>query len=538
MDDLHVDVPVQLLVRERDSVVAGWPVPAEPVPNPDERVPPPRRVLDTMRLSSADVVLDVAPPTPRRGHASGGMAEILAAADERGQALFGRSWPAARMALLAELDLARLRQDLRTMMAGQPIVVKVPHGQVLITARVLEIEHASSTEQTEFNSGTQRRTAVILSERDTGGLRVAADRDGGTATVATGSVLATTDPVGGSPIAVVAGVTGTLSMGNQTARVRSLAGTVAITTKAKEAGEVFVGSMLLNVRLERNTSAGPPQVAMAFAPARFTALIRGSEVGPVPLPGQVSQAGPVPLPGQVSRGEWEPPARVWSPRPGEGLRDTDVVHGLPDTGGFLQAVEADGRSLFGTGTWKRISGTVFDTLGNVQLAAHLPSMTRGEALVSPPLLTGPTDPQADVTVTAQIVELRFVREDDSAELNPVSETRDRETYGRRHWWGGGAQAQAGVAAHLPGLSIVATLNAGFQRRGRDAVGETLTGRVVDNGKFAEPVARFEGHVKFTTTLRKGDQTRTFVGLAPVELSIPVNDCVAAAPQSPAEAVAS
>ncbi len=531
VDEVRVDVPVQILVRERETLSPSPVSTPPPEHEPHELVPVPQRVRETMRLGVRDVVLDVAPPSPMPVRPTRGMADVLSAVDETGREVYGRSWPVVRAAILAEVDMVRLRHELKSMMAGQPIIVRVVHGRVLITAhlnaachvndpRQLSIQHESSTRKTEFNSGTQRRNAITLSERDSGGTHTAGDRDSGAAFHGSVTVAASSDPIGVSPVAAIGGVTGVLSGGHQTGLIRSLAVTSGVTTKATEAGDVFAGSVLFDVRFERTRRFGPPHVRVARATARFTSLVRSSEVERG-LPAQTVSSAPV-APAIV----WEPPARVWSPRLKEGLRDTDVVHGLADTGGIRQALDVHGRALFGHGAWKRISGVAFATVSNAQLAAHLAGMTRGEPLVSPPLLTGPTDPPASISVTAKLVQLWYMGQDTHARLNPVNETADQIAYGSQHWFAGGAMLHLGVEGRVPHASIAGGLTAEAQRRTRSTVRETLSGRVLDNGKFAEPVARYEGYVMFTTTLRRRDQVRTFTGLAPVELSIPLREAVA------------
>ena len=400
------------------------------------------------------------------------------------------------------------------MMAGQPIIVTVPDGRVLITARLDTIHHESSTDSTQFNSGTERITGLVRS-----------DKTSGKAIFGNAQVSASTDPVPTDlPVAAAAGVGGAAAAGNESSRVESVLAYAGITLKAREPGEVFSGLAMLDFRFERTTRWGKVQTAIAGAPVRYTALMRSLDIEAAPPANEAVDPAVV----QV------PPARVWSPEAGQGLCDTDVVHGLPDTGGIRQALDLHGRALFGRRTWRRISDVALDTVSNAQLAAHLASMTRGEPLVGPPLLTRPTDPPAGVTVTARVVQLRYVGPDANATLNLFNETTDRETHARQHWWTAGAQANAGAKAVMPGAQVTGALNMGGTRRSRDGVRNTVTGYAMNTAIYPEPVARYEGYVSVTVTLRRGDRQRTFTGLAPVGLSIPLAETVASDDAEPGQ----
>ncbi|WP_239405494.1 hypothetical protein [Frankia sp. Cj3] len=535
------DVTTAVIFPERDTQILQADTTVAPR-IPDKLFAPPPRVTQTLRLTSSDIVQDVystRPPDPVNlhqlpapGRPPGGMTDVLAWVDAKGRGIFGSQWPAVVKKITTEVSMTRLHQDFKTMMGQQPIVVTVPRGRVMITASVRSMTHVNNTTQTEFNSGSER--SVTNAASDTGSESVVAantSRSGGATVQVTGSI----DPTGASPVTARVGVALTGLIGRDDLGVQRTASKSAMTTKTKVPGAAFDGIANLHFRMEYNPYVGPKRTGIDVAQVGFRGLTEQVEARssaqttftdastetPTNTPTN-RKIGPTGFDAPAPDDTLIPPARVFSAGPDGGLRDSDVVRGLPDTGGLHQLVEVTGKKFFGPKTWKKIGPIVRATTSNPRLTAHLPGMTRGETLSSPPLRNTIGASHASVTATAEIVELRYIRQDKGAELNPVNETSTQASMTSRNFWIAGLQGQAGPEIDLgEKSSITVSAALGFQYRNRHASAKITTGRVVDNGKFSTPTAIYEGFTKITFTFQSGDTTSTVFGVVPVELGIPV-----------------
>ncbi|MBV9026195.1 MAG: hypothetical protein JO362_20945 [Streptomycetaceae bacterium] len=553
------------------------------LPAPSMHFDVPDRIKEQLRLSGSDVVLDVygispgvsphlhllrggtdrlVTPTPQdltdiekrigtlydTAGPSQGMTDMLNAVAGDGRHVFGAQWPEVRRRIMAEIDLTRLQQDLKSMMAGTPIVVPVDRGRVSVTASVLSMQHRGNVPVSEFNTGTEYSSSTAHTAFGDG---VAGH---GTSNSA-GAVLqayATTDPVGHLPLKgrLGGGISGQIGQDEIEVGVKS--SKTAMTMKSKRPATVFDGVADLRFRFEYDPVLGKQRMRHARAAVGFQALIEQDEArplaqraepftdlgvnrpgrGPSPLTGTTAGSGDHPDKALV------PPARVWGgegDKGGAGLRDTDVIRALPDTAGIHGAVGAAGRRLFDRQTWGRIERLVQESVSNARLATFLPSMTRGKQILTPPALGGLLEQHASVTASAQIVQLRYLRTDGKAELNPVNETADQRTRTNPQWWTAGLQAQVGLEADLKGAAKgTAALVLGGQYRARSAATTTLSGRVLANAKMPTPTAVYEGYVKITITLRHGTQTEEVSGVVPLEVGIPAAE-TSVTPDGPHEA---
>ena len=163
-------------------------------------------------------------------------------------------------------------------------------------------------------------------------------------------------------------------------------------------------------------------------------------------------------------------------------------------------------------------------MSNPRLAALLPSLTRGKQVLTPPAMSGLLRQHAEVSATAQVVQLRHLRTDHKAELNVANETVDQRTRTNPQWRTAGLQVQAGLEAELVGVAKgTADLVLGGQYRARSAATVMLNGRVSANARMPTPAAVYEGYAKITVTLSHGARTEEIIGVVPVEVSIPASE---------------
>ncbi|CAM5294278.1 hypothetical protein SCANM63S_02310 [Streptomyces canarius] len=227
-------------------------------PGPEQHFRVPDRIARTLRLGADDVVLDVRPVGADRAaapdaHAAELVQDVLRQLDATGPKAFGsgRKWEAARLKLAERLHGSEFQRRLRSMMAGQPWVVRVNGRELAITASVKAMTHTANTRATEFNSATLGVTSSGRTDPHGSGPQVTADATNLT-------VVGTSDPLGASPAEVFAG--GTLTHTSQvediadtSTGVRSAAG-----TKTKVPGSVFDGVARLHVAFrDRRRLFGP-----------------------------------------------------------------------------------------------------------------------------------------------------------------------------------------------------------------------------------------------------------------------------------------
>ncbi|MFB7493469.1 hypothetical protein ACFC09_01975 [Streptomyces sp. NPDC056161] len=223
-------------------------LPADPATGaahrPDQYYRVPDRIAESLRLGAEDVVLDTrpvrvdrAPGADTAGGAPANLVEdVLRQLDAHGPKVFGSGadWRVARAKLAERLPASEFQRRLKSMMSGQPWVVRVNGRELVISASVKEMTHTANTKATEFNSATLDSVGGGRTEAGPGGPQITSDGTNVT-------VVGTTDPVGASPAEVFGG--GTLAHTTQTERladsssgVRSAAG-----TKTKVPGSVFDG---------------------------------------------------------------------------------------------------------------------------------------------------------------------------------------------------------------------------------------------------------------------------------------------------------
>ncbi|MFL4910140.1 hypothetical protein ACJ6WF_45255 [Streptomyces sp. MMS24-I2-30] len=224
-------------------------LPADPATGaahrPDQYHRVPDRIAESLRLGAEDVVLDTRPVrvdrAPGADTADGAptanlVEDVLRQLDVNGPKVFGSgaAWQVARAKLIERLPASEFQRRLKSMMSGQPWVVRVNGRELAISASVKEMTHTANTKATEFNSATLDSVGGGRTETGPGGPQITSDGTNVT-------VVGTTDPVGASPAEVFGG--GTLAHTTQTERladsssgVRSAAG-----TKTKVPGSVFDG---------------------------------------------------------------------------------------------------------------------------------------------------------------------------------------------------------------------------------------------------------------------------------------------------------
>jgi hypothetical protein len=515
----HLSMPVLVVVPQRDMrgpAATGSSTPAKWFALP-------RRVQLSGALSSSDIVLDIAPiiPDNRRPFT---MADVLTAAglDGPGRFVFDRSWRQMRQKLLDEVDLARIHNQLKSAMARHPIVVAAPHGangRILITASLTSAEHVSSTEQTEFNTGTQQ-----FSSRSTADPRTTSSKAQSTALVVT--ALGTSDPTGELGLAGVGGPTVSGALGMQNYEVVATQGTAGMTTKVKGPGAVYNGRVTLHFRLESRRFLRPQRLRQHPVQVNTQFLTEQAESLAVDSQEETEFPGAAPLREQPPNASDSvaPPARVWGLQPGEGLRDSDTIRGLPDTGGLFWGLDAAGRAVFGRKGWRRLAPVAQAGTAHSALAAGLPSMTRGGALLNPMVFRGPRYPASQIGGQARILSMRYVRTEKKAEVNPVNEARFISARSRQYWWAAGLQGQGGVKVGPVTLGVIG----GATYRDREATLHSNTGRVLSNLKKPTPTAIYDAYALVKFTLREGANARVIPGVIPVEVGIPVEETSSAA----------
>ncbi|MER7930252.1 hypothetical protein ABTY96_45310 [Streptomyces sp. NPDC096057] len=204
-------------------------------PAPERPHGMPERIERTRRLGADDVVLDVG---PLAGEASSAnlVEDVLRQLDGSGPRVFGsgQRWQAARRKLGERLSASEFHRRLKSMMAGQPWVVRVDGRELAITAGVQEMTHIADTRATEFHSVALAVEGAARTGTHLHGPQV-------TSRGTNVTVVGTSDPIGSAPAEIFAG--GTLAHTTQdedfadtSAGVRFAAG-----TKTKVPGSVFDG---------------------------------------------------------------------------------------------------------------------------------------------------------------------------------------------------------------------------------------------------------------------------------------------------------
>ncbi|MFF4836419.1 hypothetical protein [Streptomyces sp. NPDC001315] len=205
----------------------------------DQHYRVPERIARSLRLGAEDIVLDT---RPARADAAGGapaadlVEDVLRQLDPSGPKVFGSvaDWQVARAKLMERLPASEFQRRLRSMMSGQPWVIRVNGRELAISASVKEMNHTANTKATEFNSATVDIAGGSRTEPGLSGPQITSDGTNVT-------VVGTSDPIGASPAEVFGG--GTLA---HTVQVEHLADSSsgirsAVGTKTKVPGSVFEG---------------------------------------------------------------------------------------------------------------------------------------------------------------------------------------------------------------------------------------------------------------------------------------------------------
>jgi hypothetical protein len=522
----EVAVAAHVMVPERDALLNTPDGPKRQVPAPFYTVP--GRISQQFRLSSSDVVQDVTPqlvdrtdvlPQPQPDGTTG-VAALLVSVQNTGKEVFGWHWASMRRKILAEVSMRRIQYELKGMMARAPIQVDAPfgvRGKVTITAELVYAGHASNTAQTEFNTGAARNR-----------MRTAEEDPDATASSSVGTTVqaqGTTPPIHGLPIAGSAGATVTGRLGHDELDLVSTATSTAATTKAKVAGVAFDGLVVLRFRLEHQPGVGRARVRRASAKAVIRFLSEEPEAIQVDAEAKAVFTGARPEanqpPAAITGSVRQPPERIWRTGADGGLRDTDVVRGLPDVGGLYQAAEIEVRKFFGDKLWRKIAGTVRGGLRHDQLSAALTPMSRGEVLLSPLALGRLLHPDAKIAARAQVVRAEYRRVAKTGELNIVNQVSRQDSQASQYWWVAGLTGQGGVQVGFDDFKLTVNLLGGGQYRSRKATLHASSGRVVSNAKFAEPTVIYDAEILVTLTLQDGSKTREIKGVIPAQLGIPL-----------------
>ncbi|MDH6109463.1 hypothetical protein P3T36_000234 [Kitasatospora sp. MAP12-15] len=221
-----------------------------------------------------------------------------------------------------------------------------------------------------------------------------------------------------------------------------------------------------------------------------------------------------------------PPAKVWD----EGLAANHAIRDLPDVGSLRSLIDAEGRRNY-PGVWDstlagghKRANLVMDSFNREKLWANLPQLTAGHELKSATFRVNGRP--AWVSVTAEVVDLAFHREEPGAEVALVGETTGRTTERKLNSRHGQFMAQLGAEfSKLPGkFNAIFTFGGGYRRRKGGE--QTTGGRVTANSKIPIPLVHFDGHVKFRFTFHHGTGAKAQAaapqasGVVPFAVSIP------------------
>ncbi|GJF32996.1 hypothetical protein KNE206_56960 [Kitasatospora sp. NE20-6] len=498
------------------------------------RFAPPQRIVDGLRLGGSDIVLDVSAARRTPSGTVPPMVEVLTGVEATGSEVLGDLWPQLRERLHTELDLGRLQQDLKSMMAGEYTRVEVfsgdglARGSVEITATVRAMWQTGTTAQTEFNVGTGvHRTD---SRQDTAGHGVQFPLPG---------------LLGGSANAASSGAAGGgVQLIRDRVRIAGTAHELTLTTKTKAPGVVYDGRSALQLVFTRTGPLGTER-GTATAEVEFRALVEQSEARPVgdtPYGEQSGQAGSRPSddptlfvatdrPQPATRRTWEPgteihspPDRVWTTGPGGGLPDTTTLRDLADVALVHQRLENEGRRVLGT-AWDGVKDQLHHVFSHSVLASRITAMTRGLPLETPELATrGPLMHRIKITGTARVVDMEYKRYEPKAELHTVDEivtfTADRHLLSTART----GQIQGnGSATPATQTGIDIGGSSGHQVRDRGGWRDGTSGKVYANGKYARPQALFTSTVELDLRLTTdGTEHRLRVPVS-AEFSIDAKD---------------
>ncbi|MFJ9951216.1 hypothetical protein [Kitasatospora sp. NPDC091207] len=456
-------------------------------------------------------------PATRRGRLLEGVLDKLSTEDRA--KLGDEHFRALSDRLVAEVDFTRLHQELKSMMSGDPLVVRVPGTDLWaeVTATVREMRHVSTTkaDSTEFNVGTGAQLTTVQ-QKVRSGLWHAQGGAGG------GGEYAGMSLAGGG------------RRGTDVVRISGHTLETGLTTKTKETGVVFEGISDLQVVVKRG---GKPFLGQVEQSVGFRTVIPQSEIGTAPPAGAANAGGHGPgffraeapadltLPDRdLAVGETvrRPLTTAWSAENG-GLDSTVVVRDVVSVAELRANLEEQGAGFF-KDLWPEIREEVMQLVSQPMVASRLTAMTRGEefGLASfdrskmSAALAALAKRGIGIAVTAEVRTMTHLRGSDGAELtrqNESSRFSSERRVASRHGVGQG-QANVGPAGQGAGL-----VTPGGQERLRTGVRAGSSDKVYGNGKFAAPQEIFDSTVQLSVTLTRGTSTVSATAPVRAELSV-------------------
>jgi hypothetical protein len=509
-DHLQVTLPVPVASPTADSLMA-------PPPKKVQHYLPPLRIEQTLSLGGSDIVRDVYAVDANGARTGGGLRSLLGdAADPNsleavGAGCLGDAWPQVKEELLTSVDLLTLHAELKSMTAGQQIVLPLSEnrGSLLISAMVDRLTHRRNTDQTEFNAGTDITRTVTNSQTYSWSGQA--------------PFSAQNSDFGDAPLRGTGGVFA--QYGRDRTDIDQVSVRAGNAVKVKAPGAVFDGVARLTFSYHRSTGLGPA-AAVAAAALGFELLAEAAESRAVPEPqsfaAQDRRPGPLRLlapPIDVNGTAWRPAPEVWGfdargrRLPRQGLPEGTVVLDMfvehtpaqPAAGALAGPVAAGplpargintvldelGRGFFTDSAWAELQPSVRNTFRRERLAAWLPTMTRGIPSVGP-LLVQPLQKDAKVSAVARVDRMEFLRVIDKAELNVLNEAVEGTANRRVDWRYYGGQAQGGYEDNLADGDYVAVpvIGGGRSTRHREGTRAAQTSSTTSSSKFPEPMAVF------------------------------------------------
>ncbi|MER8188651.1 toxin glutamine deamidase domain-containing protein [Kitasatospora sp. NPDC094015] len=479
----RLDIGATIGIPERDTLDAHGH--AQPLAK-DKLFAPPQRVVEGHRLGGSDIVLDVSTHRHGRPDADRPMEEVLDGVEDKAKEVVGDLWPKLREKMIAELDLTRLHQDLKSMMSGERTRIEVTgdrgigSASVEITASVKAMWQTGTTPQTEFNVGTGVQRVRTQQDTSSDGLQLPLP------TQVSGSGAGASIGSGGAGLQLI----------RDQVQISGTSQESQITTKTKGAGVVFDGRAELRLNFEHKGLTGGSHDT-ATTTVDFRALIEQAEARPVvDTPGSdptlfiatdVPQAATAKTfePGSTIP---SPPDAVWQHKNGAGgLSDTVTVRDLPTVAPLHEQVEKLGRELL-KDSWNDVKDDIHQLFSHPMVASRLTSMTRDIPLEAPERTAATLLKHGvKVSATATVTEMAYKRPEAKAELNPVDETTSFSSGRRLISDTKSVQGTGGGTVPLSGKDTL-DISGGYARQVRDRAGwrDGNSNKVYANGKYARP----------------------------------------------------
>ncbi|MFE7527467.1 hypothetical protein ACFU7Y_17360 [Kitasatospora sp. NPDC057542] len=538
------------------------------------------RMLPTHRLGSSDVITAVHLNQDRSGTVHdlvlGLGATLFGNGGHTVADFLGKDWTGMARKLSARLDFDRLQIQLKSVMAGHPLVVEHGRSTAVITAEVVQLTPTGRPPQVEFNIGNSHQTSLTSSDGGT-------NTGGGSGHAFTGGLYVTGDPAG-TGVGPVGGPTFTYAKGVDRLEHGNDSSSSGTAIKSKVAAVAHQAAVVLKIRFEHE-----PVVLLHPADA-----IRPDRV-PRPSDDDRSVLGKVnrsltrigdQLTGlgryrrtlveatihadvlmETGRDEAVVPSRYGAPKTGfpslrppeevgtrvlrrppeslfrEGVRDVGILRWIDDTSGVRDLLTVFGPRFFKKGTWSWLESVARNTHSHAQLSALFGSVSRGRDVqhfedgpdrdVLAPGGRSITTPSvgkrflvddADVTATVSIVQLEYQRDNTAAAISPANDSGGGGRHTRLDWGQWNLQVQGGAKAGLDGgVDLTGLLTVGGGKRWREGPSTGASGKIVAGAKFPEPTARYTGYAEVEVTFRDGDRTLTEKGLVPIEMEVPIGE---------------